>query len=139
MNQKLPPSRTAPQFVIRFPDESIRDRIREEAEKNGRSMNAEIIQRLQESLEASDIMPINQRPTHAQPAPTGSESSEINIDLYTLAEVLIKTVGKWDPKTIANLQKITAEINKWDPDRPSRALDNEDPDADDDSPAKKEP
>ena len=50
MKKTPPPSRTAPQFVIRFPDEEMRDRIREEAEKNNRSMNAEIIARLGQSL-----------------------------------------------------------------------------------------
>lgn len=38
--------RGAPQFIIRFPSEQMRDRIRSEADKNGRSMNAEIIHML---------------------------------------------------------------------------------------------
>lgn len=45
-----PPSRTADQFVVRFPD-GMRDRIAEEAKKNNRSMNAEIVARLERSLE----------------------------------------------------------------------------------------
>lgn len=53
MSQKLPPSRTAPQFVVRFPDETMRDRIREVAERNNRSMNAEIIARLEASFDPS--------------------------------------------------------------------------------------
>ncbi|MEI7296579.1 Arc family DNA-binding protein [Paraburkholderia tropica] len=44
-----PPSRTADQFVVRFPD-GMRDRIAEEAKKNNRSMNAEIVARLEESF-----------------------------------------------------------------------------------------
>lgn len=42
----LPPSRTADQFVVRFP-EGMRDKIAEAAKANGRSMNAEILARLQ--------------------------------------------------------------------------------------------
>lgn len=38
-------------YVLRFPD-GMRDRLKEEAAKNGRSLNAEIIQRLSESLTA---------------------------------------------------------------------------------------
>lgn len=39
-------SKPAPQFVVRFPDESDRDRIAEAAKENNRSMNAEILARL---------------------------------------------------------------------------------------------
>lgn len=41
MSKELPPSRTAEQFVVRFPD-GMRDRIAEAAKANNRSMNAEI-------------------------------------------------------------------------------------------------
>lgn len=43
------PSRGSDQFVVRFP-EGMRDRIKDEADKNGRSMNAEIIARLNSSF-----------------------------------------------------------------------------------------
>jgi len=43
------PSRGSDQFVLRFPP-GMRDQIRDIAEKSGRSMNAEIIARLSESL-----------------------------------------------------------------------------------------
>lgn len=49
MNKSLPPSRTADQYVVRFPD-GMRDRIAEAAKANGRSMNAEIIARLQSTF-----------------------------------------------------------------------------------------
>lgn len=51
MSKPLPPSRTAPQFVVRFPNEDLRDRIAEVAKANNRSMNAEIVARLDESFE----------------------------------------------------------------------------------------
>ncbi|MBR8654285.1 Arc family DNA-binding protein [Achromobacter sp. Marseille-Q0513] len=54
MTAKLPPSRTAEQFVVRFPD-GMRDQIADLAKKNGRSMNAEIINRLKWSIEANDF------------------------------------------------------------------------------------
>lgn len=49
------PSRGVDQFVLRFPN-GIRERIREEAEQNGRSMNSEILDRLEASLEARETI-----------------------------------------------------------------------------------
>jgi len=49
MSKELPPSRTADQFVVRFPD-GMRDRIAEAAKTNGRSMNSEIVSRLDETF-----------------------------------------------------------------------------------------
>lgn len=49
------PSRGSDQFVLRFPP-GLRDQIRDIAEKNGRSMNAEIIARLMESLETEAML-----------------------------------------------------------------------------------
>lgn len=54
MSKSLPPSRTAPQFVVRFPDEELRSRIKQEAEANNRSMNAEIVFALQSFYENLD-------------------------------------------------------------------------------------
>ena len=57
------PSRLAEQFVVRFPD-GMRDRLKEAAHANGRSMNAEIIARLQLTFEqdpALGLMTPNQR------------------------------------------------------------------------------
>ncbi len=45
------PSRTADQFVVRFPD-GMRDRLKEAAAANGRSMNAEIVTRILQSFDA---------------------------------------------------------------------------------------
>ena len=49
MSKELSPSRTAEQFVVRFPD-GMRDRIAEAAKVAGRSMNSEIVARLQASF-----------------------------------------------------------------------------------------
>jgi plasmid stability protein len=48
-----PAGRGSDQFVIRFP-EGMRDRIAKLAAANGRSMNAELIDRLEKSLVDSD-------------------------------------------------------------------------------------
>jgi len=42
-------SRGSEQFMLRLPD-GMRDRIRAEADANGRSMNAEIVERLEQSF-----------------------------------------------------------------------------------------
>lgn len=49
MVKKPYPSETAERFIVRLP-EGMRDRIRWEAEQNNRSMNAEVVARLQESF-----------------------------------------------------------------------------------------
>lgn len=50
MAKKEFPSDKLAQYIVRFPD-GMRDRIKEAAAANGRSMNAEIIYRLQTTLE----------------------------------------------------------------------------------------
>lgn len=46
MNRAKYPSQTADQFAVRFPD-GLRDQIKRDADAAGRSMNAEIVNRLQ--------------------------------------------------------------------------------------------
>lgn len=43
------PSRKLDQYIVRFPD-GMRDRLKQEAAKNNRSLNAEIIARIQQSF-----------------------------------------------------------------------------------------
>jgi hypothetical protein len=50
MAEKRYPSQRAEQFVIRFEAEGIRDRLKELAALNRRSLNAEINARLADSL-----------------------------------------------------------------------------------------
>lgn len=57
------PSDKADKFVVRFPD-GMREKIRAAAEANNRSMNAEIIARLQDSFAAEDGL--------KHPVPAGS-------------------------------------------------------------------
>jgi hypothetical protein len=49
-----PTNRDSDKFMLRFPD-GMRDKIREAAENNGRSMNTEIVARLEASFAASDL------------------------------------------------------------------------------------
>lgn len=49
MDEKRYPSHTLDKFQLRFP-EGMRDQIKEAADANGRSMNAEIVHRLRQSL-----------------------------------------------------------------------------------------
>ncbi|KLU14532.1 MULTISPECIES: Arc family DNA-binding protein [Xenorhabdus] len=46
------PSQTQDKFTVRFPD-GLRDAIAKRAEENGRSMNSEIVQILQDALGAN--------------------------------------------------------------------------------------
>lgn len=55
------PSRTADQFVLRLPD-GMRPRIAESAKANGRSMNAEIVARLEASFSPLSLqVPSNEK------------------------------------------------------------------------------
>lgn len=57
MKEKIYPSEKLDKFMLRFPD-GMRDAIREAAEASGRSMNAEIIHRLQQTFdEEADGIP----------------------------------------------------------------------------------
>jgi predicted HicB family RNase H-like nuclease len=55
MAEKQYPSDKQDKFMLRFP-EGMRERIRIAAEKNGRSMNAEIVSRLEESFQSEQTL-----------------------------------------------------------------------------------
>lgn len=77
MSKDLPPSRTADQFVVRFPD-GMRDQIAALAKANNRSMNAEIVARLQRSLEADQE--VEQRTSGSGAAPEDVEQALAQIE-----------------------------------------------------------
>lgn len=59
MTKKIYPSDKQEQFMVRFPD-GLRDRIRMAAEKNNRSMNAEIVATLEHEYPPStDVMHVH--------------------------------------------------------------------------------
>src|SRR5690349_12944383 len=49
-----PPSHRLERFIVRLPD-GMRDQIAKAADANGRSMNAEIVHRLQRSFEPDEV------------------------------------------------------------------------------------
>ncbi|GAA3721108.1 hypothetical protein GCM10022421_31990 [Oceanisphaera sediminis] len=56
MKEKAYPSEKLDKFMLRFPD-GMRDDIKNAAEASGRSMNAEIVHRLQQSFAGSSSVP----------------------------------------------------------------------------------
>ncbi|MBC8718806.1 Arc family DNA-binding protein [Ochrobactrum sp. Marseille-Q0166] len=87
--------RESDKFMLRFP-EGMRDRIRAEAEQNNRSMNAEIIHRLQTTLEMDTYEP--QVNAHA----------ETEDDAFNRARSLLNEVDA----LLANANKLRKSKNK---------------------------
>lgn len=58
MERKPFPSETQERFIVRFPD-GMRDRIAEAAKANNRSMNAEIVARLEDSFQPKKHLTIS--------------------------------------------------------------------------------
>jgi plasmid stability protein len=58
MSSKKVASRGSEQFMVRFPD-GMRERIKMAADENGRSMNAEIIHRLEQTFSVDDAIITN--------------------------------------------------------------------------------
>lgn len=56
MERKPFPSETQERFIVRFPD-GMRDRIAVAAKANNRSMNAEIVARLEQSMQIDQATP----------------------------------------------------------------------------------
>lgn len=56
----LPPSKLMDQYALRFP-EGLREQITAAAKESGRSMNSEIIARLQKTLDADVMLPHDER------------------------------------------------------------------------------
>lgn len=80
MSKELPPSRTAEQFVVRFPD-GMRDKIANAAKANNRSMNAEIVARLDDSFQVAAR-------TDEQAFQEGFDSASLRIEVARLREQL---------------------------------------------------
>lgn len=76
-------------FMLRFPD-GMRDRLKAEAAKNNRSMNAEIISRLEETLRIDSDAPVKS-------AQTGGDPTETSIDAaYRLVDELLALRSRLD-------------------------------------------
>ena len=71
-DRKSYPSETQERFIVRFPD-GMRDQIKKSAEANGRSMNAEIVARLQATFSTPDALIISGDPNSIASAESLSE------------------------------------------------------------------
>ena len=63
MTKKHFPSTEADKFIVRLP-EGMRSRIAENAKASNRSMNAEVVEMLQQAIEARDQAPVLSIDTH---------------------------------------------------------------------------
>jgi hypothetical protein len=81
-NPKPPVGRQSDKFMLRFPD-GMRDRIAELAKQNGRSMNAEIVQRLEWALSLTEAPKVQPSP---EPAAAGDISYVMAQDIRMLAD-----------------------------------------------------
>ncbi|MEL4885727.1 Arc family DNA-binding protein [Pectobacterium betavasculorum] len=76
MSEKFP-SQTQDKFTVRFPD-GLRDAIAERAKANGRSMNSEIVQILQDAIDSSVDEEIER---------LKKESEKVNSDFWSNAQM----------------------------------------------------
>lgn len=95
------PSRGSEQFNLRLPD-GMRDRLREAAEANGRSMNAEIIARLGLSFENEE----NMKRLSAR-----IEKDELIIS-YEMARREMASTQKSLSDTVSKLEEITNRMRR---------------------------
>ncbi|MCF7647312.1 Arc family DNA-binding protein [Bacillus subtilis] len=108
------PSQLAERFQIRMPD-GLRDRIREAAEKNNRSMNAEIIHRLEDGLVLAEqnmtlkneLLNCREKITRLETSLNSSNSATIEppdaAQLEAMVESAAKAAAKEAAKEVAEL------------------------------------
>lgn len=85
MNDEAP-SRQQEKFVVRLPD-GMRERIAKAAELNGRSMNAEIVKRLEDSFPTTEQWLIQSRTEELERvAKLRSEQEKVFLDLLGIGE-----------------------------------------------------
>lgn len=108
MQRRPFPSETQERFIVRFPD-GMRDRIADEAKANGRSMNAEIVHRLQASFDSINQSRISEgaegvvRALGVDPDTPEHQMKKEEISAYIAEEVKRQT-----RETIASLVEIAA-------------------------------
>lgn len=115
MERKPFPSETQERFIVRFPD-GMRDRIADAAKANNRSMNSEIVARLQASFERSllsseDIDAIKQTAAivHAPGTP------EFDSTVQTFSEEIELMAQKKISESVSSLMRM-AKISIESPD-----------------------
>lgn len=98
------PSRKLEQYIVRFPD-GMRDRLKFEAAKNGRSLNAEIIQRLRWSLE-TPLDDLKQELPDELWNALEADASAKGITAYENAEKILLLATKHTPEDTEKHQRI---------------------------------
>ncbi|MEQ9868718.1 Arc family DNA-binding protein [Pectobacterium odoriferum] len=73
-------------FMLRFPD-GLRDAVAERAKANGRSMNSEIIQIIEDALNLKS-------PAKATPINEAHRTSKYNLSTEQLEQILEKVIAK---------------------------------------------
>ncbi|WP_334061368.1 Arc family DNA-binding protein [Limimaricola cinnabarinus] len=83
MSQKPYPSTVQDKFVLRLPD-GMRERIKAEADKNGRSMNSEVVARLETSF-AGDGADADRRPLEERvdKLEQKAEDADLNVRVFS--------------------------------------------------------
>lgn len=105
MDKKPFPSETQERFIVRFPD-GMRDRIADIAKANGRSMNAEIVARLQQSFE-----PPSDTAHHKEVADAHrSTATVLGLLSTTLANILLTALRLFTPEQ----RKKFVQIGVWE-------------------------
>lgn len=89
------PSRGSDQFNLRFPD-GMRESLKEEAAKNGRSLNAEIIHRLETTLKMESF---HYRTGHAFPT---ADQMQAAADTFMAMLEYAKEIGVVDDQADAD-------------------------------------
>lgn len=106
-------------FMLRLP-EGMRDAIAERAKKNGRSMNSEIVQILQDALEGNELPPRHHldAPNDLDPAQEAfySLSREEQIEQIEEADPLQAAIERisdiYSKKMMADVRKVIEQFNK---------------------------
>lgn len=98
-------SRTADKFVVRLPD-GMRERVAQVARDNHRSMNSEIIERLEQSL-------LNDPRIGAQ-AQAGSADDNLKSELARAYKIIDRLLQNADP-TQVDIQEVLYLVRKQSP------------------------
>lgn len=113
-------SRHADKYIVRFPD-GMRDRLKAEAKANNRTLNAEIVARLQESFNPSPNIFINDIGGVTALVSPRTKLTQLAGDLNSLQDqrntlaVLLHAV-KTSGRSADEVSKITQEISAIDAD-----------------------
>lgn len=83
MERKPYPSETQERFIVRLPD-GMRDRIADAAKTAGRSMNAEIVARLQDSFDGPKL--------GIGPGSTGEQLKQAKVELESASDAIVERV-----------------------------------------------